>query len=484
MRALGALFILIIGGCVVGPDYVRPDVSMPDQWHKDLIGNLSDHQEYLSSWWTTFDDPTLNELIERAGMGNLDARQAFERIREARAILGIATGERYPDIDAIGAYDRSRISEGLSEEIFPPRKRTDNFYQSGFDSIWEIDIWGRITRLIESTRRDMEASVEDYHDVMISLYAEMALAYVQVRSLQERIRLAENNVTAQSQTLKLTQDRFDAEIAPKLDVHQAELNLATTKAAIPTLKSGLNISMNRLGVLLGDYPTSLHAELAKPGSIPKARINISTGLPIDIIRRRPDIRRAERQLAAQTSRIGVATAQLYPEFTLTGTMSFQAVNSNDLLKAGSIGYSFGPGFRWNIFDGGRVRNQINVEDSLTAQALIEYEQTILLALEEVENAMVAYYEENQRSVELQRSVDSAKKSVELVQTLYLLGLTDFENVLVMQRSLFQQEDELANSHGRVSRNLIRLYKAIGGGWQPDTVEIHAELDTDNHGDKG
>ena len=475
MRVLGALFILLFSGCVVGPDYVRPDVSMPDQWHEDLI---SQDGSSLSKWWTAFDDPLLNDLIERAGLGNLDARQAFERISEARAILGIAKGERYPDIDGTGAYDRSRISEGLSEEIFPPRKRTDNLYQLGFDSLWEIDIWGRISRLIESAERDFEASVEDYRDVMVSLYAETAAAYVEVRALQERIRLAQGNVLIQSQTLKLTQDRFDAEIAPQLDIHQAELNLATTKAAIPALKTVLVESMNRLGVLLGEFPTSLHEDLAKDGVIPKARFDISVGLPADLLRRRPDIRRAERQLAAQTARVGVATALLYPQFTLTGSFSFQAIDSESLFNAGSIGYSFGPGFRWNLFDGGRVRSRIQVEESLTEQALIEYEQTILIALEEVEDSIVAYVEETDRSGELAKSVEAAQKSVAQVKTLYRLGLTDFENVLVMQRSLFEQEDELANSLGRVSTNLIRLYKALGGGWQLNNEDIHAAIEKD------
>lgn len=484
MRVLGALLILLIGGCVVGPDYVRPDVSMPDQWHEDLIADSSKGSEYLSTWWTSFDDDLLNDLIERAALGNLNARQAFERIREARAILGIATGEKYPDIDAVGTFERSRISEGIVDNFFPPRTRTDNYYQLGFDSFWEIDLWGRISRLVESAQSELEASLEDYRDVMVSLYAETGLTYVRVRSLQERISLAQSNVEAQTQTLKLTKDRFDAEIAPQLDVHQAELNLATTRAAIPALKTALAVSMNRLGVLLGELPTALHTELVKAKSIPKGRLDLSIGLPVDLLRRRPDIRRAERQLAAQTSRIGIATAQLYPEFSLKGTMAFEAFPSEFIFRAGSISYAFGPSFRWNLFDGGRIRNQIKGEESLTAQAILEYEQTILSALEEVEDAMVAYVQENNRNAELAKSVEAAKKSVELVQTLYRLGLTDFENVLVMERSLFQQEDRLAESYGRVSRNLIRLYKAIGGGWQPDSVGIHAELDKDKHGDKG
>lgn len=484
MRVLPALFILLTGGCVVGPDYVRPDVSMPDKWQDDLIVDSSNGSAYLSTWWTTFEDDLLNDLIERAGLGNLSAKQAFERIREARAILGIATGEKYPDINGIGTFERSRISEGIVDNFFPPRTRTDNYYQSGFDSFWEIDLWGRISRLVESAQHELEASVEDYRDVMVSLYAETGLAYVQVRSLQERIRLAESNVTAQTQTLKLTKDRFDAEIAPQLDVHQAELNLSTTKASIPALKTALAVSMNRLGVLLGELPTALHTELANAKSIPQGRVDLSIGLPIDLLRRRPDIRRAERQLAAQTSRIGVATAQLYPEFSLKGTMSFESFPSEFIFRAGSISYGFGPGFRWNLFDGGRIRNQIKVEESLTEQAILEYEQTILLAMEEVYDAMVAYVQENHRNVELAKSVEAAKKSTELVQTLYRLGLTDFENVLVMQQSLFQQEDRLADSYGQVSRNLIRLYKSTGGGWQPDMVQNHAGLERDKHGDKG
>jgi NodT family efflux transporter outer membrane factor (OMF) lipoprotein len=468
-RGLLRLIILsgavVLGGCRVGPDYVEPDIATPDMWQRDLMQDFAKGRSNLHTWWTTFDDPLLDNLIERVREGNLDLQGAMERIRQGRAILGVTSGAKYPEIGATGQYKRNRISEGISEEIFPPTNRTDNFYTLGIDTFWEIDMWGRISRSVESARRDLHASVEEFRDVLVVLYAETASAYVEVRSLQERIRLAEGNAKLQSKTLKLTKDRLEAGIAPKLDVEQAELNLAVTNAAIPALKSSLAAAMNRLGVLVGDFPTSLYGELTRGGEVPVARLDISAGLPVDLLRQRPDIRRAERKLAAQTSQIGVATADLYPEFTLSGTFSVQAVNSEQLLRQGSISYSFGPQFRWNVFAGGRIRSRIELEESLAREALIDYEQKVLLALEEVDNAMVAYVRETERNGELTESVRAAEKSVELVKTLYLTGLTDFENVLIMQRSLFDQQDQLADSTGRISKNLIRVYKALGGGWR-------------------
>ena len=464
------LWLGVCQGCAVGPDYVAPDIRMPDVWHQDLIAGLTEGEADFQTWWTTLDDPMLNSLIDRAAAGNLNLKQAVARIHESRARRGFVAGERFPDLDGSGTYQRTRASRETTPLIPPPLERTDNFYSTGLGATWEIDFWGRISRSIESADASLQASVEDYRDVLVLLYAEVAVSYVEVRALQARIRLARSNVDTQRNTLKLTQDRFNAELVAELDVRQAELNLASTESAIPTLQALLVRAVNRLGVLLGEHSGELAEELSQGAGIPKSPDRITVGLPVNLLRRRPDIRRSERQLAAQTARIGVATADLYPRFTLSGVFALEATEIDRSLNSSATAYSFGPSFKWNIFDGGRVRSNIRIEDALTEQALIGYEQTILLALEDVENAMAAYANETDRREALSRAVVAAKKSVALVVTLYKIGLTDFQNVLDMQRSLFAQQDKLAESEGLVTQNLIRLYRALGGGWRAEAAE--------------
>ncbi len=456
---------LVTACATVGPDYAPPESEVPDSWHQELTKGLSEGEAALQTWWTIFDDPVLDSLIDRAAEGNLDLRIAFARIQEARALRGVAAGERMPDLDGTGAAARSRVSE----EIVPVLPdRTDNFFGIGLDASWEIDVWGRIRRSIESADAGFEASVENYHDVLIVLYADVASTYVEVRTLQERLRLARGNVDIQRQTVQLTKDRYEAEIASLLEVRQAELNLASTEAVIPSLDIFLYRAIYRLGVLLGQRPGALYEELASPASVPRPSEDTMVGLPVDLLRRRPDIRRAERDLAAQTARIGVATADLYPRFSLSGTFTLEATDIEDLFESGSRAWGLGPAFRWNLFDGGRVRGLIQVEEARTEQALNIYENTVLLALEDVENAMVAYTQESERRDALARSVVASEESVDLVVTLYKTGLTDFQNVLDMERALFQQQDLFAQSEGDVVQNLIRIYKALGGGWASES----------------
>jgi NodT family efflux transporter outer membrane factor (OMF) lipoprotein len=275
--------------------------------------------------------------------------------------------------------------------------------------------------------------------------------------------------------LQLTEDRLRAQIAPALDVRQAELNLARTESIIPTLRTLEALAIHRLGVLLGEYPSELYDELSAEAPIPAPPETIDISLPANLVRQRPDIRQAERQLAAQTARIGVATADLYPRFSLSGAFAFQATDFGNTFDRSSITYLVGPSVRWNLFNGGRVRNSIIAEDARTKQALARYEESVLLALEEVANALVAYVQESERRDALARSVTAAEQSVELVKTLYRTGLTDFQNVLSMDRSLFVQQDEFAESKGRVTKSLVRVYKALGGGWDPGPRVIRDEI---------
>lgn len=447
-------------GCItLGPDYISPEQVMPDAWHQELTGGHTEGEASLETWWKALNDPLLDSLIERASAGNLDLQEAAARVMEAQARRGIATGERFPDINGSGDVTRTRTSE----DFFPPTGKTNDYtYGLGLDSSWEIDFWGRIRRLVESADASLEASVEAYRDVQVILYAEIALNYVEVRTLQTRISFAESNVKTQRDSLEITEARLKAEITGELDVRQAQLNLARTESTIPALRASMKQAINRLGVLLGEFPSALYVELIISAPIPQPSENITVSMPANLLRQRPDIRQAERELAAQTARIGVATSELYPRFSLLGDFGF--AGDSDIFDYKKRAWSIGPSFRWNIFDGGRVRSFIRVEDARTEQALVRYEKAVLDALEEVENSMILYTEEIKRRGFLEDSVEAAQESVDLVKILYINGLTDFQNVLDMERSRFEQQDDFANSKGRVTQNVIKIYRALGGGW--------------------
>ena len=472
---LVGLSLVLLPGCfglgpAVGPDYVPPKPEMQDVWIQAITGGFDEGEADLQTWWKVLNDTVLNRLIESAGKGNFGLKEAFARIKEARARRGGKVGERFPDIDSKGDAIRLR-----SPHTFRPpttqKARTDEFFRIVGDASWELDLWGRIDRSIESADANLEASIEDYRDVLVVLYAEVASNYVEVRTLQDRIKFVRGNIETQRKTLTLTENRFDAGLAPDLDVQQARLNLSRTESTLPTLRMLLEQTLNRLGVLLGEHPITLHRELELFASIPEPPDRVTVGLPVELLRQRPDIRRAERELAAQTALIGVATADLYPTFSLFGTFGMAATDFAKTFEYDkSRMYAIGPSFRWNIFDGGRVRNQIRVEDARTEQALARYEQTVLGALEDVENAMVSYLQEDARREKLEQSVTAARKSAELVRTLYKTGLTDFQNVQDMEQSQFEQEDQLAESKGKVTQNLISVYRALGGGWNPEYLQ--------------
>ena len=463
--------LLFLYGCQVGPDYVRPETEMPDQWHEQAVYGVEDGSANLQMWWAVFNDPVLENLIRRAQTENLNLQIAYARIMESRALLGVAAGRYWPTVDAVGSYERSRPSEnGLLAGSQGTGVDQSNLHTLGFDSSWEIDVFGRINRSVESAQASLEASVEDYRDVLVSLYSEIAQNYIDLRSIQARIQYAENNIKLQQETLELTQNRRKAELIPELDVQQAALILASTESTVPILRERQAFAIHRLSVLLGQRPAQLYEELTNNAEIPSVPQEVAVGLPADLLRQRPDIRRAERTLAAQTADIGVSTADLYPVFSLSGTFALQAQQMKDVGNSGSRTWGFGPSFRWNLFDGDRIRSNIKAQEAQAEQAMIDYEQTVLLALEEVENAMVAFTQERQRLEALERSVMAAQKSVELVKELYDIGLTDFQNVLDMQRALTAQQDQFAESQGQVANNLVRIYTSLGGGWSLENSE--------------
>ena len=467
------LGLLVLSACSVGPDYVRPELDLPDAWQRSVEHELDDEDSVLARWWESFDDAVLTELIERGASDNLDLSVAFARIDRAVALYSVVSGQRVPDIDGTGFATRVRSSEGTTPFIPPGLDRTNDLHGLGVTGTWEIDLWGRVRRSIEASEAQMGAAIENYRDVLVVLLAQIGSTYVEVRELQARIEFLERNIKSQRDTLQLTRDRYETEIAPELDVRQAELNLANTESQLPVLRQLLARAVHRLGVLVGEPPSALVTLLQEPAPIPKIAGVPHTGLPAELVRRRPDVRRAERVLAAATAEVGVATAALYPQFQLGGSIGYEATSA--LFDASNLTSSFGPVFRWNLFDGGRVRGQVRVEEAEVREALATYEGTVLVALEDVENALAFYVEERARRDALMRSAAAAQRSVELVRELYRSGLTDFQNVLDTERFLFQQQDQLAASEGQVMQNLIDLYRALGGGWQPQPETGRSEV---------
>ncbi|MCP4118807.1 MAG: efflux transporter outer membrane subunit [Desulfobacteraceae bacterium] len=453
---------LVLAGCVaVGPDYSPPEIEEPVNWHSPLDDGLRGEAVdtgLLAQWWTTLNDPQLTDFIQRALEGNLDLGQARARVRQARASRGIAAADRFPGLGLGASLKRSRASEdsGTGSER--------DLYQTGFDAGWELDLFGGIERGLEAADANLEASREALTHAWVTLAAEVARNYVDVRSYQARLAIARANLAAQQESFDMVQKKFQAGIVSALDLEQARYNLETTRANIPFLHTGLVRAQNRLAVLLGETPGSLELDQEVP--IPVTPLEIAVGIPADLLRRRPDVRQAERELAARTARIGVATAKLYPSLSLTGSIGLEALSDRNLFRTGSTTYGLGPNFSWNIFNAGAVRQSIKVETALQEQALIHYEAVILLALEEVENALTGYAQEQVRRGALEKAAGAARAAADIAQNQYRAGLIDFQNVLEAQRSLLSLQDQLAQSREAVVVNLVSLYKALGGGWNP------------------
>lgn len=462
-----AVSALFLSACrtIVGPDYVGPNARMPDAWSRAAMQDLHGGSS-LTGWWKGFNDPALNSLIERARESNPNLKAALAGIAEARAQRGIARSQGLPQADADAVYTRQRRSENLGG---PVPDNPSSLYSTGFDAGWEIDLFGGIRRSVESAEANVQAREEDYRDALVTLFAEVALNYVDYRTLEERIAVANRNITAQRDSVKLTQGRLDAGLVPKIDVTQATTNLALSEASVPLLRAQLDASKNRLATLTGGFPASVDGILARSRGIPLPSAGYSAGLPADLLRARPDIRRAERELAAQTARIGVAEADLYPRLSLFGDFHLQSVSSGDVFDSASRSYSFGPSFRWAIFSAGRIRNQIAAEESRALAALAAYEATVLGAVEEVETSMSAILNERDRLSDLSRAVAASRETVSLIKDNYENGLVSFQNVLDAERTKFDAEDTETFSRGQVSRFYISLYKALGGGTECEYI---------------
>ena len=453
---------LALTGCKVGPNYVAPDTPTPQTWHSRLQDGLVRGEadpNVLASWWTTLDDSVLSGLIERAVAGNLDLKQARARVREARAQRWAARGELFPMLDATGSATWSRSGgKGI------PTVSTET-YASNFDAAWELDLFGGIRRSVEAAQASLEASEEDWRNTLVSLLAETALNYVDVRTYQARLAAAQASLKTQNETYQLTVWRSQAGLGDELAVQQARYNLESTRSQIPSLQTGLEEAMNRVAVLLGEPLGQVHAELEQPQPIPVPPAEVAVGIPADIVRRRPDIRQAERRLAAQTARIGVATAELYPKLVLNGSVGLETLSLSHPSASGTWVLNGGPSVSLPLFNA-TIRPNIEVQSALQEQALFQYESTVLSALEEVENALAAYAQEQQRRDNLREATAAAEAAVALAQSEYQTGVADFTTVLDAERSLLSFQDQLNQSNGTVTSNVIRLYKALGGGWRP------------------
>jgi len=476
-QIMATLVILLSAGCAtVGPDYVPPRTTAPAAWNAPLQGGItvSTDPRNLAAWWTTLNDPELSGLIERAAARNLDLKKAAARIREARARRGLSKAGLYPTLDATGSVTRSRDSAETGGAT------TSDLFSAGLDASWEIDLFGGVRRSVEASEADLQAAGEDLHDTLVSLLAEVALNYVDLRTGQARLAVTEASLKSQEETHRLALWRFQAGLGDDLAAQQARYNLENTRAQIPTLRTAISEAKNRLAVLLGEAPGAVHAELETSGLIPGVPPQVAVGVPADLLRQRPDVRKAERQLAAQTARIGVATAEFYPKLKLSGAIGLQALSFGGLFSSGSATSSGSSGVTWRIFDAGAIRRNIDIQSALQEQYLIAYESAVLVALEEAENAISAYAREQQKRQSLAEAARSAQAAAELAGIKYRAGLTDFTTVLEADRSLLTFRDQLAQSDGAVVTNLVKLYKALGGGWTP---LIPAEKETSVNGEK-
>ncbi len=477
MRFVALFFSsLLLVGCAVGPNYKRPQLSVPKAWTVAPARGTSTGPIETDEWWSSFQDPKLNSLAQRAVSESLDLKLALERVQEARAARGIARSGYFPSIGANVSATRLRggINQGVIRAVpssSDPNARASlispfetNSLQGNLSASWELDIFGGIRRGVEAASAEVTVAEENRRNVLVILLGDVGSVYAQLRGFQHRLEIANKNINTQQETFNLTAARARAGLATELDVSRAAAQLESTRAVVPTLLSGIDVSIHRLSVLLGEEPGALRSELAEASPIPSGGPDVEVGLPSDLIERRPDIRRAEAQLAAATARIGEAKADLFPRFVLTGTAGRQATQLHDLTLGLGNFFAASPGISVPLFTGGRIRSNIAVQTSRQRGAVISYESVILNALEEVQNALVHYSQEQERRDRLNQAVKQNQLAVDLATEQYRAGLVDFLSVLDAQRELYANEDQFVQSQTNVTTNLVTLYRALGGGW--------------------
>jgi NodT family efflux transporter outer membrane factor (OMF) lipoprotein len=474
---LVAAIFLTTGCTMVGPDFVKPKAPVETEWMESRSPRIKTESADYRDWWSVFSDPVLNSLVENAYQQNLPLQISGIRILQARAQLGVLVGNVYPQLQqGRGGAQYNRLSENSPNS----QNVDDSFWQygAGFDVAWEVDIWGKFRRAVESGVANLEASIASYDDVLVSLSAEVARTYVLLRTFQERLEIATENVKIQQRSLEIADIRFKAGAVTELDVVQAKSLLRNTEASIPRFEAAIRQAQNALAVLLGKLPGEIDHMLGGAKLIPKAPPEIVVDVPAELMRRRPDIQLAEYQIATQTPLIGVSKADLYPAFELFGSFGLLTSSSrntkaggqsgsgfSDLFEADSFEFFGGPSIRWNILNYGRINNQVRVEDALLQQLIVNYENTVLRAQREVEDSMVGFLRSQEEAGFLKDSVKASQRSVDLSMLQYKEGLVDYQRVLDSQRFLTEQQDIWTETRGNVIINLVALYKALGGGWQ-------------------
>ena len=466
--ALALAFAALPGCMTVGTDYTGPKVQMPTNWRAETGETAkTGRAEKLADWWKAFNDPLLNELLDKALANNLDLKSAVSAVRQARANRRMVAGDIYP---AATAKASSTESQSRRDDL--------NWYDHeshrlGLDLSWEIDLFGRIRRGVEAADAKSQAAEEDMRNVRVSLVAETAGAYISLRTYQKRLAMARENLRLQRETLALTKVKYQTGMAGALDVEQAAYSLESTRSQIPDLETGLKEMKNSLAVLLGSWPGDLDQKLEATAPIPQGGSQVVLGVPADLLRRRPDIRAAERRLAAQTAQVGVAEGDLYPKLTVSGSMAYESLGLSGLISPASMVAALGGAVSWKIFNQESIRGNIQVQTELQKQALLTYESTLRTAVKEVENALTAVLKEAQKQKTLVKAVGSARAATALALQGYESGISDFQSVLQTQQSLTSLEDRLSQSRGQSAQNLITLYKALGGGWSPQGLPAAA-----------
>ena len=478
------LLFCLVASCTVTPKRPVASVTLPETWSEQPEPTASAQPVELTHWWKTFQDPTLQALIERGISQNRDIQEATARIQEARASRLVTLAPRWPRLGSATSYTRSlssRTTTSLSSDFLDDEStRTDNsespvgtslgfgqernFYQMGLDASWEIDLFGRLHWAEQALSADISAAEEHRRAVLVALLAEIARNYIALRGAQQRLRIAERHIQAQQDSVEVTQSRYQAGLTSALDAAEAEALLANIRAQVPPLQTTVKQTLHRLSVLVGEPPTAFTSSLSQDYPIPQADLTSDIGLPSELLRRRPDIRQAERELEAATARVGVATTDLFPRLTLTGRLGTQGLDVTDLAKRAGLSWATGPALSWPVFDAGRIRAAIKVQDARQAQALARYEQVILTGLEEVENALVAYSKEQVRQQWLTASVAAHTEAVEIATDRYLSGLENYLSVALARRALHTAQDAFAQSQTALASHVVALYTALGGGW--------------------
>jgi NodT family efflux transporter outer membrane factor (OMF) lipoprotein len=455
-------------GFKVGPNYGQPPVSVAKDWIDASDQRVRKDPDDISRWWAVFNDPVLNSLIDSAYRQNLTLRQAGFRVLQARAQLGIAVGELFPQTQtATGDFTRNALSgeTALDKLLLASAPGAGRFYDQwdfGFNLGWELDFWGRFRRAVEANQASLNASVENYDDVLVTLLSDIASNYTQLRTFQERLQVARDNVKLQQETLGIVEARFKAGTTTALDVAQARSTLEQTQALIPDLEISIRQANNQLCILLGIPPEQLQVGSAP---IPIAPTSVAVGIPADLLRRRPDVRRAERQAAAQCAQIGIADADFYPRIAINGNIGYAAEFFPDVFRSSALEGSVGPTFQWNILNYGRILNNVRAQRAHFQELVAAYQETVLSANRDVENGLVTFLRSQERTRFQAASVTDAEKAVEIAIKQYKAGTIDLTRVTQIEQALVVQQDTLAQARGEIALGLIQTYRALGGGWE-------------------